>query len=838
MSVSKKKYIKVIGAKEHNLKDITVNIPKDSLTVITGPSGSGKSSLALDVLYNEGKRRYIESLSSYARQFLGLPKKAEVDSIEGLCPSIAIDQKTVGHNPRSTVGTITEIYDYMRVLFARIGHIYCPDCSMEIKSQSAENISKSIIELFRDKKITIAAPVARYKKGTFFNELEKLFNLGYYRFIIDDKKYSFKSLEEIKKLKLKKTERHNIDLLIDILEVKSEELSRIRESVDKAFELSNNLAKIIFQETEYLYSADRICLSCNSSFPELEPRLFSFNSPIGACKSCNGLGQYYYNDFEHEEHLENICKECNGKRLNKLALSVFVAGKNIYDLSNLSIINLFDFFNKLNLPKSELDVAKSLIKEIKSRISFLSDVGLQYLSLNRTANTLSGGEGQRIRLATQIGSYLSGVLYILDEPSIGLHQRDNDRLIKTLHKLRDLGNTLVVVEHDSDTMLSSDYIIDMGPEAGTLGGNIVAQGTVKEILNNAKSLTGAYLSGRKNIEVPQNLRQTKCFINFENAETNNLKNINVDFPLNVFCGISGVSGSGKSTLIMQELVPELNKILKDRLVGSKKIKNWPNIIKEVDNLIVITQAPIGRSSRSNPATYLGIFDEIRKLYAGLPESNIRGYKVGQFSFNVDKGRCSKCLGEGILVISMHFLSDVIIECDQCHGSRYSKETLDIKFKQKNISQVLDMTALEALEFFQAHASIAKRLKLLCDVGLDYIKLGQSSTTLSGGEAQRIKLANELSKRGSKTVYILDEPTTGLHSSDIEKLLKVLQALVDKGNTVIVIEHNLDVLKSVDYIIDLGKEGGDLGGDIVAKGTPKDISKASDSYTGVYLKHLL
>ncbi len=841
------RYIKIFGAREHNLKNISVQIPKDKLTVITGPSGSGKSSLALDVLYNEGKRRYIESLSSYARQFLGLPKKADIDSIEGLCPAIAIDQKTVGHNPRSTVGTITEIYDFMRILFARIGKLYCIYCPNEIKSQSSESISESIFNSFKDKNIKILSPIAKYKKGEFKNELEKLFTNNYRKFIINGQYYNFKSICEIKDLKLKKKEAHNIDVLIDNFNVDRAELSRLTEAIDKSFEIANNICKIKLDEKEYLYSADRICLNCNISFPEIEPRLFSFNSPIGACQMCNGIGLCYnvnYNlNYDNNTDVNtdnNLCNSCSGKRLNNLALSVLIAEKNIWDLSALSIDKLLEFFNNLILSKTESDIAATLIKEIITRTTFLKDVGLSYLSLNRYASTLSGGEGQRIRLATQIGSQLSGVLYILDEPSIGLHQKDNDALIKTLLKLRDLGNTLVVVEHDMDTMMQADYIIDMGPKAGILGGNVIAAGTPEQIMKDKNSLTGAYLSGKKEIISPKTLRKPNSFITLKNANLNNLKNLTVKIPLGVFSGISGVSGSGKSTLIMQELVPELHRLLENRRKPEKllnsKIKNNKEVIQNVENIVVISQSPIGRTSRSNPATYLGIFNDIRNIYALLPESNIRGYKPGQFSFNVENGRCAKCNGNGTLTISMHFLPDVIITCDQCKGNRYSKETLEIKFKDKNIAEVLDMTVFEALQFFQSHSSMAKKLKFLCDVGLDYLKLGQSSTTLSGGEAQRVKLAYELSKRNTKTVYILDEPTTGLHSSDIEKLLIVLQKLVDKDNTVIVIEHNLDVLKSTDYIIDLGIDGGDMGGQIIATGTPKDIANNKNSYTGLYLKN--
>lgn len=824
------KNIKIIRARENNLKNISVDIPKDSLTVITGPSGSGKSSLAFQVLYNEGKRKYVESLSSYARQFLGMPKKADVDSIENLCPAIAIDQKTVGHNPRSTVGTITEVYDYLRILFSLIGKLYCPNCSLEIKSEKSDVISESLFDKFKNKNISILAPIANYKKGGFISDIEKFFNLNYRRFFIDDKYYNFESSLQIKNLKLKKSEFHNIDIILDNFDLDNNELPRLKESIDKSFEFSNNICKIRLDEKEYLYSCKAICLSCNLSFQELEPRLFSFNSPIGACYSCNGLGL----DLED---FDNYCKTCLGKRLNKLALSVFICDKHIADISELSIDKLSDFFDNLNLNKLEKEITDNLIKEIKSRINFLKDLGLSYLSLSRYASTLSGGESQRIRLATQIGSQLSGVIYILDEPSIGLHQKDNNMLIKILLKLKDLGNTIVVVEHDLDTILAADYIIDIGEKSGDLGGNIIASGTIKEIINNKNSITGKYLSKENDILIPKKLRTAKNFINLSNANLNNLKNLKVKFPLNLFCAISGVSGSGKSTLIMKELVPELNKVLKNKYNKDlySKIENKKEVLDNIENLVVIDQSPIGKSSRSNPATYLSIFDDIRNIYSKLPESNIRGYKAGQFSFNVESGRCSKCNGNGTLTTSMYLLPDITTECDSCKGAKYSKETLEIKFKDKNIAQILDMTILQACDFFSFHSSIMKKLKFLCDVGLDYLKLGQSSATLSGGEAQRIKLAYELSKRGTKTLYILDEPTTGLHLTDIEKLLKVLQDLVDKNNTIIVIEHNLDVLKSADYIIDLGKDGGDNGGQIVALGTPKEISKEKNSYTGQYLK---
>lgn len=843
-SKDKNKYITVTGAREHNLKNISVSIPKDSLTVITGPSGSGKSSLALDVLYTEGKRRYIESLSSYARQFLGLPKKPDVDKIEGLCPAIAIDQKTVGSNPRSTVGTITEIYDYLRVLFARVGVAYCPVCDVAISAHSSEDVVQVITQKFIDNSIFVSAPIAVHKKGEFKDLLIDLFKKGYYRFSIDSQNYKFKSISEIEALKLKKSERHNIDLLLDFCEVTNEDASRLQDSISKSFLLANGLCKIILGDKEFLYSQDRICINCSFSFPELEPRLFSFNSPLGACEDCHGLGTAYETDMWGENRAKSACSICEGKRLNRAALSVKIdAGNtshNIFDISEMSITDSLKFFQTISLPPEKRDIVDRLIQEITSRLSFLLDVGLGYLTLNRSARTLSGGEGQRIRLATQIGSALSGVLYILDEPSIGLHPRDNTKLIETLHKLRDLGNTVIVVEHDLETMESSDYIVDMGPASGQYGGYVTAVGTLDDIKKNKNSLTGRYLSKEKEIKAPQRIRKPKGFMNLTGARANNLKDLTVKWPLGVLCGVSGVSGSGKSTLVMEELVPVVKKALEKKFkikdlddkfeFNGRTLDNYSSL----DSLVVIDQSPIGRTSRSTPATYLGIFDKIRALFASLPESNIRGYKPGQFSFNVKEGRCAECNGDGQKTIAMHFLADVTVICNVCKGLRFNKQTLDIKYKDKSIADILNMSANEALAFFEHNSILKKKLKLMCEVGLDYISLGQSSTTLSGGEAQRIKLANELSKRGHNTLYILDEPTTGLHSSDIEKLLKVLNNLVNKGNTLIVIEHNLDMLKSVDYLIDLGPEGGNQGGQIVASGTVQDVIN-SDSYTGKYLK---
>lgn len=849
--VSKNGRIRIIGAKEHNLKNISVDIPKEKLTVITGPSGSGKSSLALDILFTEGKRRYMESLSSYARQFLGAAKKPDVDQIEGLCPAIAIEQKTVGANPRSTVGTITEVYDYLRVLFARIGKVHCPKCHKPIQATSADAVVSLILSTFGSDTITIAAPLALDKKGEFANDLLRHFTNGLYRFVIDGMPYRFTHADQIKDLKLKKTYKHTIDAVIDMLQVRHDDKARLQEAVERAFALAGGTCKVIVGDRDYRYAMHNMCLDCAHAAPELEPRLFSFNSPIGACSECHGLGVVYswqwgkddkqawkeeYPEFFGDKYAaQTTCSACCGRRLNPHALAVKIAGKNIYDVAQLSIKDALKFFTRLDLADDQKEIAASLLREIVNRLTFLYDVGLAYLSLNRTARTLSGGEGQRIRLATQIGSALSGVLYILDEPSIGLHQRDNDRLIETLKRLRDQGNTVVVVEHDMDTMRQSDYLIDMGPAAGVHGGMVTAYGTPQEVAKNMNSLTGAYLAGRRTIALPAKVRTPQGFLALEHADTNNLQDITLKFPLGVLCGISGVSGSGKSTLIMQELVPALQRDLRkphgDQATQERDIQGS----QALENLVVIDQSPIGRTPRSNPATYLGIFDDIRKLYASLPESNARGYTVGRFSFNVPQGRCFECSGDGSITVSMHFLPDVTMVCKTCNGARYNSETLRITYKGKNIAQVLDMTAFEALEFFAAHAQIAKRLKLLCDVGLDYVKLGQPSTTLSGGEAQRIKLVDELAKRGNKTMYILDEPTTGLHSSDIEKLLIVLNRLIDKGNSMIVIEHNLDVLKTADYLIDLGPEGGDEGGTIVAQGTPREVAACRTSHTGKYLR---
>ncbi|MFH1644007.1 MAG: excinuclease ABC subunit UvrA [bacterium] len=917
--------IKITGAKEHNLKSINVEIPKEKLVVITGPSGSGKSSLALDTLYAEGKRRYVESLSSYARQFLGIAKKPNVEKIDGLCPAIAIEQKTVGYNPRSTVGTITEIYDYLRVLYARIGIPHCPECGQEISAQSPDSMTEMILQKFTNKLVTIVAPIAIQKKGEFAVQLKKIFEDGFYRFLIDGKNYRFENLKQIEELDLFKTYKHDIYVLIDNFKIEKEEAARLQEAIEKAFKLSGGLCGVLSDDIKkpILYSSLRVCLKCVRSFPELEPRFFSFNSPIGACPNCHGLGfiqewpweksdpNYWktkYPDHFGRYAKETKCEYCDGKRLREEALCVTVGNKNIYDATTLSIKETLHFFedlyynsdhdfkqvnsirknpsrheifrsahnltpqgerqsdcdlknfkNKKTVRPEERDktldlervskgysellssehykIAETLLREIISRLTFLNNVGLSYLTLSRTARTLSGGEGQRIRLATQIGSSLSGVLYILDEPSIGLHQRDNDRLIKTLKLLRDQGNTVLVVEHDMDTIRQADYLVDMGPAAGILGGQITAVGVPHVVAQNKNSLTGNYLSGEKKIEIPEHRRKPYNFLQIKNATANNLKNVDVDIPLGVFVAVSGVSGSGKSSLVMQTLAPTLQNYFSkgyaispylDELIGVNLLKNF----------VVVDQSPIGRTPRSNPATYLGIFDEIRALYASLPESKARGYAQGRFSFNVREGRCHKCDGDGIIKVSMHFLEDVEMVCKMCNGQRYDQQTLQIKFKNKNIADILDMTVYEAVDFFAAYPRIKKRLDLLCEVGLDYIKLGQSAKTFSGGEAQRIKLVNELAKRGKNTIYILDEPTTGLHSDDVKKLLQVLNKLVDRDNTVLIIEHNLDVLKSADYIIDIGPEGGDEGGFIICAGRPEKIAKNKDSHTGKYLKTVL
>ena len=852
MVAMNKNIISVLNAREHNLKSVSVDIPKEQLVVITGPSGSGKSSLALDTLYAEGQRRYVESLSSYARQFLGVAKRPDVERIDGLCPAIAIDQKTVGYNPRSTVGTITEIYDYLRVLFARVGVPHCPDCKGEIRAESPERITLMVLAQFKDKTLVIGAPIAREKKGEFKGELVGFFEQGFNRFEIDRKRYKFGSIAEIEALKLQKHTKHTITVLVDSVTIVDDERQRLQEAIERSFAVNDGLCSIIDEEgKESVYSSKRICLQCVRSFPELEPRFFSFNSPLGACSHCHGLGFTYDGGFNADDieelssrsfflnfgQRERVCVVCAGTRLKDEPLAVTIDTKNIHDFAVMPISKLLPYCEQLKLGDDVQEIALPLLREIASRLGFLSKVGLGYLTLSRTARTLSGGEGQRIRLATQIGSSLSGVLYILDEPSIGLHQRDNDRLIETLKILRDLGNTVIVVEHDMDTIRAADYIIDMGPAAGILGGRVTAAGTPQALANNPESLTGSYLSGKREIPVPAKRRTPAGFISLRGVSCNNLKNVDVSFPTGVFGAVSGVSGSGKSSLVMQTLAPALRQYFG---LGYSIGKGFEELegVENIKNVVMVDQSPIGRTPRSNPATYLGIFDEIRNLYAGLPESNARGYKPGRFSFNVSDGRCFECGGDGQIKVSMHFLEDVIVVCKACKGKRYNRQTLEIVYKGKNIAEILEMSVLEAAKFFESFPRLRKRFDLLCEVGLDYLTLGQASTTLSGGEAQRIKLVNELAKRDRNTMYILDEPTTGLHTCDVEKLLHVLNELVNRGNTVLVIEHNLDVLKSVDYLIDVGPEGGDEGGYIVARGTPEEVIRVKKSITGSYLKHYL
>ena len=936
------------GAKEHNLKNINLEIPRDKMVVVTGLSGSGKSSLAFDTLYAEGQRRYVESLSSYARQFLGIMEKPDVESIEGLSPAISIDQKTTSKNPRSTVGTVTEIYDYVRLLYANIGVPYCPNCGKKIEKQTIDQIIDNIMELEEGTKIQILAPVVRSRKGEFVKQLEGYQKDGFVRARIDGEVYDLSD-----EIKLDKNKKHEIELIVDRLVVKEDIRSRLAESVETALKHADNLVLVnIINKDEdkmVLYSSNYACPDCGFSFPELTPRMFSFNNPYGACPDCMGIGylmkmdedliipdksktlydgvkafgsstmkkgdtmaKMYFEsigkhygveikdkkikdlprwfldkilygtgeekiDFEYsspagvrkftapfegviptldrrhnetqsqgmrtfyEMYMTNShCDTCNGARLKKEILSIKINGKNINEITEMSIKQMKEFLDNLELTRKEAMIADLVLKEIKTRLQFLIDVGLEYLTLSRAAGTLSGGEAQRIRLATQIGSGLTGVMYILDEPSIGLHQRDNDRLIATLKKLRDLGNTLLVVEHDEDTMYAADQIIDIGPGAGVHGGNVMAQGTAEEIKEVKDSITGQYLSGRKKIEVPKARRkQIKSkVIEVKNATENNLKNISVKFPLGLFTCVTGVSGSGKSTLVNEVLYKTIAKELNGASEKPGKCKEVKGL-ENIDKIINIDQSPIGRTPRSNPATYTGVFDLIRDIFAETNEAKMRGFDKGRFSFNVAGGRCESCNGDGVHKIEMHFLPDVYVPCEVCKGKRYNRETLEVKYKGKTISDVLDMTVEEALQFFDKIPRIKQKIQTLSDVGLGYIKLGQPSTTLSGGEAQRIKLATELSKKATgKTLYILDEPTTGLHIADVHKLVDILQRLVDTGNTIIVIEHNLDLIKTCDHIIDLGPEGGDGGGQVITVGTPEQICKNDQSYTGKFLKKYL
>ena len=935
--------IVIKGAKEHNLKNISLEIPKNKLVVITGLSGSGKSSLAFDTLYAEGQRRYVESLSSYARQFLGIMDKPNVESIDGLSPAISIDQKTTSKNPRSTVGTVTEIYDYIRLLYARIGVPYCPKCGKKIEKQTVDQIVDSVLELDEGTRIQILAPVIRGRKGEYKKLLEDFAKEGFVRARVDGN-----TVELTDDIEIDRKKKHNIDIIIDRLVIKSDIRARLTESVETAMKYANNLVTVdIPGKKELLFSGNYACPDCGISFEELSPRMFSFNNPVGACPTCTGIGylmkmdedliipdknltlyngvkafgastmkkgdtiaKMYFEaigrhygvdiskpikdlprdfldkilygtgdeeiEFEYETafgvrrnkvpfegviptlerrhretksqgmmqfyemYMSNMeCPDCHGARLKKESLSVRVGSKNINELTDMSIFHIKEYLNSLTLSEKDSMIADQILKELGKRLQFLIDVGLDYLTLSRSAATLSGGEAQRIRLATQIGSGLTGVMYILDEPSIGLHQRDNDKLIATLKKLRDLGNSVIVVEHDTDTMYAADQVIDIGPYAGVHGGNVMAQGTAEEIAKVPDSITGQYLSGRKQIPVPKKRRKSNGkSIEVVGAKEHNLKNISVKFPLGEFICVTGVSGSGKSTLINEVLYKNINRALNksNEKVGScKEVKGLHNI----DKIINIDQSPIGRTPRSNPATYTGVFDFIREIFATTNEAKMRGYDKGRFSFNVPGGRCEACSGDGIIKIEMNFLSDVYVPCEVCKGKRYNKETLEVKYKGKSISDVLDMTVEEALQFFENIPRIKQKIQTLYDVGLGYIKLGQPSTTLSGGEAQRIKLATELSKRATgKTLYILDEPTTGLHIDDVHRLVDILQRLVDTGNTVTVIEHNLDLIKTADYIIDLGPEGGDKGGEIIAVGTPEKICQNERSFTGQFLKPYL
>ncbi len=941
--MKERKYIKIRGAKEHNLKGIDIDIPRNELIVLTGLSGSGKSSLAFDTIYAEGQRRYMESLSSYARQFLGQMEKPDVEKIEGLPPAISIDQKSTNRNPRSTVGTVTEIYDYFRLLYARIGIPHCPKCGKEIKKQTVDQMVDQILSLPEKTKAQILSPVVRGRKGEHQKLFEKAKKSGYVRVRVDGNIY-----ELTEEIKLEKNKKHNIEIVIDRLSIKEGIEKRLTDSIENALSLAEGLLMVEVNGGELLnFSQSFACPDCEISVDEIEPRSFSFNNPFGACPVCYGLG--YKMEFDEDlmipdkslsiaggaiqvmgwqsctdpasytyailqalskeysfdlntpyqdlgEDIQNIlihgtdgrevkvyykgqrgegvydvafeglirnaqrryretgsdvmkqeyeqfmritpCKECKGQRLKKTSLAVTVSEKNIFEITNLSIHNLQKFLLEMELSEQQKLIGKQILKEIASRVGFLVDVGLDYLSLSRATGTLSGGEAQRIRLATQIGSGLVGVAYILDEPSIGLHQRDNDKLLATLKNLRDLGNTLVVVEHDEDTMREADYIVDIGPKAGERGGEVVAAGTAEEIMQNPNSITGAYLSGRIKIPVPSERKKPAGFLKIIGAAENNLKKVNVDIPLGIMTCVTGVSGSGKSSLTNEVLYKTLQKTLnRARTIPGrhKEIRG----MEQLDKVIDIDQSPIGRTPRSNPATYTGVFDMIRDLFAATPDAKAKGYKKGRFSFNVKGGRCEACSGDGIIKIEMHFLPDVYVPCEVCGGKRYNRETLDVKYKGKSIYDVLNMTVEEAVEFFKNVPTVARKIQTLYDVGLSYIRLGQPSTELSGGEAQRIKLATELSKRSTgKTIYILDEPTTGLHFADVHKLIEILHKLCEGGNTVVVIEHNLDVIKTADYIIDMGPEGGEGGGTVVACGTPEEIAEVSASYTGQYVKKYL
>jgi len=822
------------GAREHNLKNIDVVIPRDRFVVITGLSGSGKSSLAFDTIYSEGQRRYVESLSTYARQFLEQMSKPDVDSIEGLSPAISIEQKTTSRNPRSTVGTITEIYDYLRLLFARTGHPYCWQCGKEITSQTVEQMVDKTLALPSGTRIQVLSPIVRGRKGEYRKEFADLRGKGFVRARVDGEVVDLE-----RDISLAKNKKHTIEIVIDRLVLKKDLEERLRkrlaDSIEMALRLADGVVVIQIVDGEDILFSERLaCIDCGISYPELTPRVFSFNSPHGACPDCDGLGIR----IGDEEDAGIVCPSCQGKRLKKEALAIRIEGRSIDEVTRLSIKSAVQFFNTLRFTRREAFIADRILKEIRERLHFLSNVGLDYLTLDREASTLSGGEGQRIRLATQIGSSLVGVLYVLDEPSIGLHQRDNVRLLATLKRLRDLGNTVLVVEHDEETIRESDYVIDMGPGAGVHGGKIIAHGTPAEIIKDKDSLTGRYLARELVISLPRRHRKAVRYLTIKEARKNNLRGVDVSIPIGLLTAITGVSGSGKSTLLFEVLYKNLVNSLYKR---SRTYEGCGAIIglEEFDKVINIDQSPIGRTPRSNPATYTGLFTHIRDLFTQLPESRVRGYRAGRYSFNVKGGRCEACQGDGLIKIEMHFLPDVYVMCEVCKGERYNRETLDIKYKGKNIAGVLDLTVVQAIDFFEPIPVIRHKLETLRAVGLDYIRLGQAATTLSGGEAQRVKLSKELSRRATgRTLYILDEPTTGLHFADIQKLLDVLNKLVDAGNSVVVIEHHPDVIKNADYIIDLGPEGGDEGGEVVAYGTPEDVAKEERSYTGRFLREFL
>ena len=829
-------FIRIKGAREHNLKNINVSIPRNAITVITGPSGSGKSSLAIDTIYAEGQRRYVESLSSYSRQFLEQLQKPEVDFIEGLSPSIAIDQKTVSRSPRSTLGTITEIYDYLRVLYTRLGKAYCYNCGSEISTQESQNILEAIKSLPEGTRVQILSPIVRDRKGNYRKELQEMRNEGFVRARIDNEMVDL-TQDSI----LEKKKRHTIEIVIDRLIIKDSAERQIRDAIETAFRYADTVVvNLAGQDEDILFSKTTACLKCGISYPEINPRFFSFNSRGGACPSCNGLG--YENIYEDATEMsgQRYCKACKGFRLRREALSVRFHGMHIGEFSRMSVTETRSFLEGLTLGEREKIISSRILKEVDDRLSFLARVGLGYLTLDRPSLSLSGGEAQRVRLATQMGSSLTGVIYVLDEPSIGLHPRDCGKLLESLSAISEDDNTIIIVEHDEETIRWADHIVDMGPGAGTRGGWVVAAGTPLRIQEDRKSLTGQYLKGSLSIDMPARRRTPEEFVLIRGATEHNLKNIEVKIPLKIFTCVTGVSGSGKSTLVFDVLLAAATKHFSGPHQQAHLGKCGEIVgLDRLGRVISVDQAPIGRTPRSNPATYTGVFSHIRELFAMLPESKVRGYRNSRFSFNVSGGRCETCRGNGLIKVEMHFLPDVYVTCDRCKGERYNDETLEIRFKGRNIAEVLDMTVMEALQFFENIPHIHRRLLILDEIGLGYLQLGQSAVTLSGGEAQRIRLSRELGKKSAgNTLYILDEPTTGLHFVDIQKLLDVIAMLVDKGNTVVVIEHNLDVVKSADYLIDLGPEGGDRGGRVVAEGTPEEVSNSPGSYTGVFLKEKL